>query len=463
LASDFTAAAEDVYRHNLELAETNKTLLLLRKIDEVVLSSVTDQAAVMQSVTTIIAEESGFPFVALYLRDRTQTLQPQAVVTRIGDPAVQERIQAFLRRQPLSLRHAASPVTRAVAKLLIVSTARLFEVVQPSLPIEEAEEIQEHLSLVSFYICPLQVRGEVIGVMVVGSPQSAGQLGFYQKSLLERLTMAVGVAIDSTLLYTQAQEAAARLRAANRHLKELDRAKDEFISMASHQLRTPLTTIKGYLSMMLDGDAGRVSKSQREFLESAFHGSQRMVGLIADLLNVSRMSAGKFVIEQHPADLDQMVADEVKQLQDRATAKRLKLTYRPPAAGLPLVRLDEAKTRQVVMNFIDNALYYTKSGQVVVSLVRQDDGVEFRVQDTGIGVPRASRARLFGKFFRAANARRLRPDGTGLGLFLAKQVVEEQGGRIIFESVEGQGSVFGFSLPLKAHRAVKRGRKRGAD
>ncbi len=441
---------QEMYKRNLQLAETNKTLLLLRTIDEVVLSTVTDTKAVMEKVATILARDSGFPFAAIYLRDdRRHILQPQAVEIRIGDAKTQQEMQRFLGSQSISMRHATNPVARSVQELVIVSSAQLFEVVQPHLPIEDAEAAQELLSLKCFYVCPLQARNEVIGALVLGSPQEQDQLGFYQKSLLERLTVAVGIAIDNTVLYARSQVAAAHLRTANRHLKELDTAKDEFISMASHQLRTPLTSIKGYISMLLEGDAGKLTPTQQEFLEYAYGGSQRMVGLIADLLNVSRMSAGKFLIEKKPVDLDTLVQEEVQQLQQHAAVRHLKLTYQGPAKPLPPLSLDEGKTRQVIMNFVDNALYYTKKGGVQVSLERHGDTVEVRVKDSGIGVPKEAREHLFTKFYRAGNAQSVRPDGTGLGLFLAKRVVEDQGGTIIFESVEGKGSTFGFSMSLK--------------
>jgi signal transduction histidine kinase len=441
---------QEMYKRNLALAETNKTLLLLRTIDEVVLSAVIDTKAVMTKVASTLAQDSGFPFAAIYLRDnRRHVLRPQAVEIRIGEPAVQQRMQAFLSTQAISMRHDTNPVARSVQQLVIVTTSRLFEVVQPHLPIEEAEEAQEHLSLKCFFVCPLQARNEVVGALVLGSPQLPDQLGFYQKSLLERLTVAVGIAIDNTVLYAKSQESAAHLRAANRNLKELDSAKDEFISMASHQLRTPLTSIKGYISMLLEGDAGKLTATQQEFLEYAYGGSQRMVGLIADLLNVSRMSAGKFVIEKTTVDLDAVVRDEVQQLMQHATARKLTLEYHSPTKSLPPFPLDESKTRQVIMNFIDNALYYTKKGSVKVSLGRRGDAAELRVTDTGIGVPKEAREHLFTKFYRAGNAQTVRPDGTGLGLFMAKRVVEDQGGTMIFESVEGKGSTFGFLMPLK--------------
>ena len=439
----------EIYRKSLELAETNKTLTLLRKIDQAVLRSVNDMPLVMCELATAIAEDSGFPFAAVYLRDNSKhQLQPQAVVIRIGDPKVQEEIQAYLMGQPLGLRHATHPVVRAVRELWIVPVTQLFEVVQPHLPIEEAEEAQERLSLTSFFICPLQARNQVIGAMVLGSPQGVEELGFYQKSLLEQLTIAVGIATDNALLYAETQEAATHLRAVNRHLRDLDKIKDEFISVASHQLRTPLASIKGYVSMLLEGDGGPLTPIQREFLAYAFGSSQRMVSLISDLLNLSRIAAGKFAVERVPVNLEKLVNEEVQQQQPQAHVRKLKLAYTPPTEPLPMINLDESKTREVVMNFIDNAIYYTKSGSVQVKLSRQGDRAELRVEDTGIGVPRAARTQLFSKFFRAPNAQAMRPDGTGLGLFLAKRVVEDQGGTIIFESVEDKGSCFGFSMPL---------------
>jgi signal transduction histidine kinase len=126
------------------------------------------------------------------------------------------------------------------------------------------------------------------------------------------------------------------------------------------------------------------------------------------------------------------------------------LVYHAPKRALPLIPLDDNKTRQVIMNFIDNAIYYTKEGSITVAVTKVDTAMRLTVRDTGIGVPLDARRKLFSKFYRADNAQTVRPDGTGLGLYLAKRVIEDQGGTIIFESVEGKGSTFGFELPLSA-------------
>ncbi|OYX52935.1 hypothetical protein B7Y92_04450 [Candidatus Saccharibacteria bacterium 32-50-13] len=239
------------------------------------------------------------------------------------------------------------------------------------------------------------------------------------------------------------------LRSSNAQLQKLDEAKDEFISMASHQLRTPLTSIKGYLSMLMEGDVGPVSDEQSKLLREAFISSERMVRLIGDFLNVSRLQTGKFIIDRHPVNLSKLVADEIEALETNAAARGLKFKYKAPKS-FPTMNLDVNKIQQVIMNFSDNAIFYSKPKTVInVELKEVDGWAEFTVTDHGIGVPLAQQNQLFNKFFRATNARRQRPDGTGVGLFLAKKVIDAHGGRIIFRSKEDQGSTFGFRLPIK--------------
>ena len=313
----------------------------------------------------------------------------------------------------------------------------------------------------------LKTGEEFVGYLLLGDKLSGDSYSDSDLGLLAIIGKELAVGISNAKAYAEIQafnltlqnrvdHATSRLRVANRHLKELDKTKDEFLSMASHQLRTPLTTIKGYLSMMTEGDAGKLTKTQHEFVNYAFDASERMVNLISDLLNVSRLEAGRFLIQTKPIDLDDMVADEVRQLQQHARNKHLELIYVPPADKLPPVELDDNKTRQVIMNFIDNAIYYTKTGSVTVSLSKAGELVRLEVTDTGIGVPEAAKKKLFSKFFRAENAQGVRPDGTGLGLYLARRVIADQNGTIIFKSTEGHGSTFGFELPIKSTNAKAR-------
>jgi signal transduction histidine kinase len=249
-------------------------------------------------------------------------------------------------------------------------------------------------------------------------------------------------------LQNRINEATKKLKRSNQKLKDMDNTKDEFISMASHQLRTPLTSVKGYLSMVLEGDVGNVTPAQRQLLNQAYTSSQRMVYLIADLLNISRLKTGKFIINASPTNVIDMVSSEIAQLKEVAKSHDLTLDFKHPEE-VPLLSIDETKTRQVVMNFVDNAIYYTPAGgKIKVEIQVDRSHMYFTVKDNGLGVPKADQSRLFTKFYRAHNAQEVRPDGTGLGLFMAKKVISEQGGTILFESAEGKGSTFGFKFDI---------------
>lgn len=312
--------------------------------------------------------------------------------------------------------------------------------------------------------------------LILGHKKSGNVYSKQDLKLIEIISDELVIAIQNALRFEEIQgfaitlqnkvnEATAKLRHTNAKLKEMDETKDEFISMASHQLRTPLTSVKGYLSMVLDEDAGRLNKQQKELLNQAFVSSQRMVYLIADLLNVSRLKTGKFVVDAAPTNLAVMAETELSQLLEAANAKKIELELIKPDE-FPDLMLDETKTRQVVMNFIDNAIYYTAAGgKVTIELRDEKNRVYFMVKDNGMGVPKSDQEHLFTKFYRAKNARKIRPDGTGLGLFMAKKVITTQGGDTLFESHEGKGSMFGFSFdktklrpPKSATEASKTGK-----
>jgi len=299
-----------------------------------------------------------------------------------------------------------------------------------------------------------------IGAILLGVKKSGDTYGMRDRTTLQIISNELSVALQNALRFEEIQQlneslreriaaATAELRQSNSKLKRLDKSKDEFISMASHQLRTPLTSVKGYISMVLDGDVGKITKQQRQVLEQAYDSSQRMVFLIGDFLNVSRLQTGKFVLEPSLVDFTKLVGEEMQQLSDTARIRGITLDYDKPS-GTHMSVGDENKLRQVMMNFLDNAIFYSPTGSTVtIQLYKESSNLVFKVNDQGIGVPKDSRSKLFTKFFRAENARQQRPDGTGIGLYMAKKVVLAHGGSVLFESEEGFGSSFGFKLPLK--------------
>lgn len=447
---------QEMYKQNLELAERNKTLTLLRRIDEVVLGSATEVAKVTQVIAGVLVDDTDFNFAALYVTDRYKShASAQGLASRERLTAeVQSLIKLQLSNIPLhSGRGGALAQAVTSRRVQIVDSLRD---IKKNLSPSEDKRLKDGLSSSSFFICPLHASNKSIGFLVIGVPLEKHDISPFLENLADRLTSTISIAVENHILYEELQEATAKLRVQNRKLRELDKTKDEFISMASHQLRTPLTAVKGYLSMVLEGDAGPVKKEQKELINRSFVGAQKMVYLIADMLNVSRLQTGKFVIDNHPTDLAEVVQGEVDQLLEEAAAKQIKLIYQKPA-GFPVLNLDETKIRQVIMNFLDNALYYTPNGgEITVKLESTSDSVTYTVTDTGVGVPKSVQHHLFSKFYRADNAKKMRPDGTGLGLFMAKKVVVAQGGAIIFKSTEGKGSTFGFSFPRKGMEVTEK-------
>jgi signal transduction histidine kinase len=325
---------------------------------------------------------------------------------------------------------------------------------------EQGSKLKDVLRVEDIVIsAPLVTKDEAIGYLILGPKKSGNIYNSQDIKLLDIATNELAVALQNAQRFQEIQTfnvtlqdritgATRELKSTNKKLIALDEAKDEFISMASHQLRTPLTSIKGYLSMILEEDLGKVNPAQEKALKEAFGSSQRMVYLIADFLNVSRIKTGKFMIETKEVDLPEIVREELTQLREMAGSRDLTLKYDQPEV-FPRVKLDDNKIRQVMMNMVDNAIYYTPTGGIItIQLYSTGDEVIFKVIDSGIGVPKAEQHKLFTKFYRAGNARKSRPDGTGLGLFMAQKIVVEQGGAIIFESEEGKGSTFGWRFPL---------------
>ncbi|MEA3453123.1 MAG: ATP-binding protein [Patescibacteria group bacterium] len=230
--------------------------------------------------------------------------------------------------------------------------------------------------------------------------------------------------------------------------KVIEQLKSQFVSVAAHQLRTPLSIIKWSLSMMIQGELGSLTDEQKEILEKTNQTNERMIRLINDLLNVARIEEGRFIYRPQAVDFNELLQDIIKPIHQLADEKKIKLkaslTKEPK-----VVRADTEKLALATKNLIENAIYYTEpKGSVTVSLTSKDNQLEFFVKDTGIGIPKDQQSRIFGKFFRGDNAVRKETEGTGLGLFIAKNIIEAHKGKIWFESVEGKGTTFFFTLPI---------------
>lgn len=224
--------------------------------------------------------------------------------------------------------------------------------------------------------------------------------------------------------------------------ESIDRAKSEFVSLAAHQLRTPLSVIRWYAEMLLNGDAGAPNKKQTQYLKEIYRGDLRMVTLVNMLLNVSRIDLGTFLVDPKPTDIREVMNEVIKDLEKPMEMKKIKLNVMY-ADNLPIVNLDPVLTSVVFENILSNAIkYMNPGGALTVSIKFQNAMLLTSVSDTGCGIPKHQQNQMFSKFFRADNAKTLVPDGNGLGLYIVKAIVEHSKGRIWFESEEGKGTTF---------------------
>ncbi len=306
---------------------------------------------------------------------------------------------------------------------------------------------------------PLYLQNKIIAIILLGPKQTGTTYTNQDIELLSISGKNLAIAIDNALkleeisdfnitLKKEVEEATADLRRTNRKLKELDLAKDEFVSMASHQLRTPLTTITNYLAILKDGKLGPNNEEQLLAIQKSHQSTGRMVLMINELLDASRISSGRFTVNIDKVDLRSLLKKEVEQQESGAEAKQLEVVIKA-LDSLPIVYGDKAKLGEVLANFLDNAIMYTpEGGRIIVQAEVTNKEAIVTVVDNGVGIPKHEQKKLFKKFYRSKDARELRPDGTGLGLYVAKKVMTAHNGKVILESTPGEGSTFGFKLPI---------------
>jgi len=240
-----------------------------------------------------------------------------------------------------------------------------------------------------------------------------------------------------------------KLKVANEELKRLDKAKSEFVSIASHQLRTPLTASKGYISLVLEGTYGALEEKFKKPLQKVYYSNERLIHLVNDLLSLSRIESGKMKLEREPVDISEIVQSVIEELQIKAEERGLKLTLKKSVPASFRMLLDKEKIRNVILNLIDNAIRYTKKGSITTTIAKENNTIRLAVQDTGEGMTKEEIAKLFESFSRGQAGAKLSTEGAGLGLYIAKQFVQMHKGKIWATSEgKGKGSAFFIELPI---------------
>lgn len=229
--------------------------------------------------------------------------------------------------------------------------------------------------------------------------------------------------------------------------KEIDKMKSEFISIASHQLRSPLSNLKWLLEIMKKQEIGQINQEQQKIINLMDDSNKRLIKLVQELLNISRIEEGKIGFDLKKLDLNKIIQEVINDLLESAKQKNIKINF--SKQELPQILIDQDTIRMVIQNLIDNAIKYTKSNNPIeINSKIDNNNIIVSVKDSGIGIPQKDQPKIFSKFHRSQNAKNLAVNGTGLGLYIAKQIIEKHKGKIWFNSKENQGTSFYISLPL---------------
>lgn len=235
----------------------------------------------------------------------------------------------------------------------------------------------------------------------------------------------------------------------NEKLRELDKSKSDFISVVAHQLRTPLSGIKWTLSMLIGGDMGDLNNDQKTFLMKSYESNSRMITLVNDMLVADGIQSGRVHYGFEHINIIYLIENVLFDMNQLAVKKDISIQYKNKPNDLPQAYIDPEAIRSVLQNLLENAIKYTiKGGKIEINVKEANKQLVVSFTDNGVGIPESQQENIFTRFFRASNAIKLETDGSGLGLYIAKNIVEKNGGTIWFESIEGKGTTFYFTVPL---------------
>lgn len=276
---------------------------------------------------------------------------------------------------------------------------------------------------------------------------SLTSIGFLQLTF-EALIVS-GVSIVNALETSRRVREQAEIKKQTKKWMEISKIKDDFVAMSSHNLRTPVGSIKGYLDILLRGESGKLTKDQKDILEKININNERLFELVEEMINISVLEAGSFSLFTQPVDLEQLISESVANtFEVKAKSKGLVLTFEHPEKRLPLAKVDTRRFKEALFGLIDNAIKFTKEGKVIVSLRQKGDLLEIAVADTGPGISKKDVGELFQKFHRIGSVLTYGEEGTGLGLYTAKLIIEAHGGEIWVDSEVGKGSTFNLTVPI---------------
>ncbi|MBI3282852.1 GAF domain-containing sensor histidine kinase [Candidatus Curtissbacteria bacterium] len=433
---------KEIYERNVELAIRNRTLGVLRKMYEIMNTSLGVVETAQKLIEAIVRElqfQEGF--IALVDKNErtlraiavSQSEPMNEVVAMFGKPFEHLKISLDCLEN-----FSVSSVLRNTPRM----TNNLYDILLPLVDEETARIMAEKLHIKTSVIFPIVFAKDVLGVLVLGMDKHVGDLSRAERETIKELIDVVGIAIERAQIY-------ADLKAANEQLELMDKLKDEFVSVTSHELRTPMTAIKSYLWLVLNGKAGSLEAKAKAYLNKVYISTDRLINLVNDMLDVSRIESGRIQLNLQAVDMIELANSVKDEFLAKAVERNMGLSVEAPEV-LAKAFADREKIQQVLENLVGNAFKFTANGGIIgIHLTNGEGFIQVVVSDTGKGIPAEDVAKLFTKFGRLGNSlvSLAESGGTGLGLYICKQFIELHKGKIWVESEVDKGSRFIFTLP----------------
>ncbi|MEO6508586.1 MAG: HAMP domain-containing sensor histidine kinase [Patescibacteria group bacterium] len=443
---------KDMYERNFELAIRNRTLSVLREMYEIINTSLGIEKTCTRLIEAIVKElkfQKGF--IALCDKEshslRTIALSSSPENVDKDLPHSKHPFKHF----NVSLKDRDNFCVASVVGKHERMSNSLYDVLVPLVTEDEAITIESMLKIQTTVIYPIIFANKVLGTLVLCLDKHVGLLSRAEVETMKELMDVVAIAVERAQIY-------ADLKLANEKLKELDHLKDEFVSVASHELRTPMTAVKSYLWMALNGKGGELNEKQKYYLDRAYMSTDRLIKLVNDMLNVSRIEAGRVSLSVDKVDLNTLSEEVIAEVKPRADELGLTIKL-VKVSDLPPVIADSDKIKEVLINFIGNSLKFTLSGGVIeINFVKKEDMIITNVIDNGKGIMKEYQAKLFEKFgiIKGSYTTTSTSQGTGLGLYICKSIIKMHKGEI-WAASEGKdkGSTFSFSLKVYNPKDLK--------
>ena len=437
-----------------ELKNRYRTLQSFHRVYQLILQNL-NYEVLIQRIADIIPNELGFATGVLVILD-----EKKGVLKRIAASQTTRAAEAIKFINSLSVPFDQIEISindpdNIMAKVLREKkpfvTTDIYDVLGPILSKTETIQVQQIMGTKTTFAYPIFVDNYPIGVFLASTKKQQHELGRYEYEVIESFVNLIGLAIQDSKLYTSLKKTSAEFSQVNQRLKELDKLKDDFVSVASHELRTPMTAIRSYAWMALHKSDVPLSDKLERYLIRVLISTERLINLVNDMLNVSRIESGNIEISPEPVDLLLLIKDIVDEVY-YSKAREKVIQFVVLEKKIPQAFADPEKLRQVFLNLVGNSLKFTPSGgKIVFDFFSDGKVIETSVSDTGVGISKEDISRLFHKFSRLDNSYTAAAisGGTGLGLFISKSLVELMHGKIWVTS-EGmdKGATFTVALPI---------------